>query len=202
MNSRWLQRTLLLAVAVVSLSAPAHGAMVGLVPSAPSVLPGATFSLDVVVSDLGELTAPSLGAYDFEVQFDPSLVAFSSLEFGSGGTSQLDLGGFGSLTSFADGASSVVLSELSFDDPALLDSAQPGSFTAARLFFVAQASGVALFDLSSILLLDGLGESLGVTSSGATVTVAPVPLPAAIYLLLSALGVMGAVPGLVRVRRA
>src|SRR3990167_6531147 len=158
---------------------------VDLVPASGSVALGGNLQLDVRVSDLTDLAAPSLGAYDLNVLFDAAALQYSYVSWGS----QLDLEGLGSLTledSASAGNGLLNLAEISYDSIALLNDQQAGSFTLFSLFFTATALGNSQVGIDVLALSDA--EGLALTAdvvSGAQVTV--VPVPAALPLLASGL---------------
>src|SRR5687768_3451479 len=87
-------------------------------------------SVGLRISDLVAGGAPSLGVFDLNVSFDPSIIAFSGATFGDPVLGdQLDLLGFGSLTSSGSVGPGVInVFELSLDPAATLDLLQEASF--------------------------------------------------------------------------
>lgn len=163
-------------------------------PSAPVVGLGGSVTIDIVIDGLGNLSAPSLGAFDLDLTFDNSLFSFNSATFGDPVLgNQLDLFGFGSINGATPGASAVNLFEVSLDFVSDLDTLQAGSFTLASLVFDASPVNVGLgfFGLTDIVLSDSLGGPLDVSEvTGAHVQV--VPVPAALWLFGSGLiGLIG-----------
>lgn len=176
-----------------------QAASLALIPAVQSVEVGNAVEIEVVISGLGDVSAPSLSTFDLDVNFDPSILAFSSATFGDPILGdQLDLLGFGSLTDVTAGAGTVNLFELSFDLPSDLDSLQPDSFTLATLNFNAIGVGSSPLAISTV---NALGDANGLpllieAVSGANVEVTPstatVPEPSLSLLsLFSALGVGG-----------
>jgi len=179
---------LLLALSV----APAAEAFtLSLVPQSSSVTSGSNVVVDVVASGLTDFAAPSLGAYDLNVQYDTNALTVTQVSFGTG-LDPLGLGGLNDLDFSTPGVLNAF--ELSFDSAEALNSLQPGAFTLFTVTFNATSYGATLLGLSVNALSSGAGTSLTADAlNGATVNV--VPLPAAGWLLLSGLGALG---GLVR----
>ncbi len=144
--------------------------------SSSSVDVGDTVTLSAVIGGLGDFTAPSLGAFDFNIEFDPALVELtaSPVIFGT----LLGDEGFGESLSGSSAASgSVNLFALSFLTGAELDALQPSSFTLATLSFNALASGVNAFSFSSVILGDGAGDPLVASLGGASLTINSITPP-------------------------
>lgn len=158
---------------------------VEMVPAASSVALGGSLQIDVRVSDLTDLAAPSLGAYDLNVLFDAAALRYSHIGWGS----QLDLEGMGSLTLEDNnnaGSGLLNLAEISYDNIATLNDQQAGSFVLFSLFFTAAALGNAQVGLDVLSLANAEGFALTADAvSGAQVAV--VPVPAALPLLASGL---------------
>lgn len=149
-------------------------------PSATNVQVGDTFSVDLVVSGLGDLTAPSLGAYDVDLGFDAGVLSFVSVGFGAG----LDVNGLGSDQAATAGTGTVNLYELSYDSADDLDDLQPGSFSLATLTFQVLAVGTSALDLNVNAFADSNGdEFLTVTLGNGSVTAVPEPANALLMLL-------------------
>jgi hypothetical protein len=158
----------------------------GLSPSSQTILPGASTSVDITISGLGDGFAPSLGVFDLDVTFDDTILGFNSVTYGDPVLGdQLDLFGFGSWTETdASTAGSVNMFELSFDFAADLNDFQADSFILGTLFFDAVGIGTSLLELSVRDLGDAEGGALTVDEvNGASVNVAPVPEPSTFILL-------------------
>ena len=131
-------------------------------PTPATVEVGQQFDIGIAISGLGDSSAPSLGGFDFNVNFDSSILSFDSAAFGDpilGSQLDLDPDGF-ELINFADdflsSLGTVNLFELSGDSDIVLDSSQPDSFTLAVLTFNAIAPGNSDLEIS----FDGIGSSL------------------------------------------
>lgn len=113
--------------------------------------------MDLVVSGLGSFTAPSLGAFLFDLSYDPAVVSADFISFGS----LLNLGGFGSIQ-YSDPSSPGIihLDEISLEFSDDLDSAQPDSFTLATLNFIGLSPGISAVQFSVAQLSDALGSTL------------------------------------------
>lgn len=163
-------------------------------PSSQTTILGNQVSIDLVISDLGAGTEPSLGAFDISVGFDSSIIAFNNAVFGD----QLDLFGLGSIK----GTDTVIVSpdlnlfEISLDLPNDLNALQADSFILSTVTFDAVGIGtsnptfndVTLSDASGLLILDTEIQSGLITVEEATTT--PVPEASTVPALL-ALGMIG-----------
>lgn len=154
-------------------------------PDNQSVTGGASFSVDLLVSGLGDTEAPALGDFEVDIVLDPSALSFSGYALGAmlGEVSLLE-----SLdVSFGEVAPGRInLAQVSLLPIAELEALQTASFVLATLTF--SASGLlpgesTAIDIASVLALgDAAGNPLAVDSLGGA-TVSAVPLPAAIWLL-------------------
>lgn len=118
---------------------------------------GGNAFIAVVISGLGNFTAPSLGGFDFDLSYDSSIISAASLVFGS----YLDLGILGS-AQFSDlsTAGSIHLDEVSFEDPIDLNASQPGMFTLATIGFTGLALGSSSLAFTYAALSDQDGGSI------------------------------------------
>jgi len=78
--------------------------------------------------------------------------------------------------------------EVSFDTPQDLATLQPNSFVLFSVAFTGLAPGFSSLGLSVLSMGDEGGNPLSADIENSAVTVTPVPLPAAGWLLLSGLG--------------
>ena len=171
-------------------TSPASAATVSI--SSGTVIAGGATTVSLNVLGLGGGTA--LGAYDVTVAFDQSLLSFASASYGDPLLGdQLDLEGFGTISGTTPDAGTTEFFELSLDSSEALLASQATSFTLATLTFNGVATGVSPLTLSinSIGDQDGNALSTSLQNGSLQVDAAPVPLPAAIWLLASALGSLG-----------
>lgn len=155
--------------------APAAGTAVTLelVPAAATVTAGEMIDVDVLVSGLGAGVAPSVGAFDLDVSFDPMIFTLVDVVFGPFlGTPPVE-----ALTSFDVAVAGIVdLAEVSLLSAAELDALQPASFVLATLSFTAQADGSGLFQLAGRQSVeDPFGNNL-LVSAPATIALLAVGL--------------------------
>jgi hypothetical protein len=164
-------------------TAPAATAItIEFIPPSQSVSVGSTTTVDLVISGLVDNAAPSLGAFDLDVGFDPSILNFSGAALGN----QLDLFGLGTINGVISGIGTVNLFELSLESVADLDTLQAGSFLLATLSFDALASGSSALSLSINALGDSLGDRLEAEVIEGTIrvgSVGAVPEPASLPLI-------------------
>ena len=148
-----------------------------------------SIDIGIVVSGLGTGSAPSLGSYDVDIQFDSHHIAFSAAAFGDPVLgNQLDLFDFGlneSLASVSD-AGVLNLFEISLDDD--LNNFQANSFTLAVLTFDILTSDTSQLEFVINDFGDANDNLLSVNTGTATITT--VPLPSALLLMVSGLGML------------
>jgi len=171
-------------LALLAPFAAARAIVISLDPVAQTVTLGAPVTVNLVAGDLGAGTGPSIGAWDVDIAFDPTVLAFTGATFGAG----LDVLGFGTINGVFDVPGLVDLFEVSFDLPEDLDMFQPSVFTLATLTFATQVDGFSALALTIDELGDALGNRLMFDSVfGATVTVerpaVQVPEPQSLGLL-------------------
>lgn len=158
------------------------------VPPTQNVSLGSTAEVAIKITDLGNLTAPSLGTYDIDVNFNSAILSLNSVTFGDPVLGdQLDLFGLGSLALATPSSVSINLFELSFDSVDDLNNLQAADFILARLLFDTAGAGISALTFKINALGDALGDPLtaSVQDSSVTVTgVAVVPEPSSLSLLL------------------
>ena len=147
-------------------------------------------NVQISVSGLSQGSAPALGTYDLDLNFDPSHLAFSGAVFGDALLgNQLDLfslGGNLNAAALTD-PGTVNLYELSFDSVADLNDLQADSFALATLSFDVLNFSTSELTLSVNAFGDAEGNQLPVVTLSAPVTT--VPLPPAVFMMI--LGLMG-----------
>jgi hypothetical protein len=161
---------------------------VSLEPSHQTINEGSLASMDLVISGLGDHSSPSLGAFDFNLSYNPAILSGLSVLFGT----HLDLGILGS-AQFADLSTPGViqLDEVSFESAAALNAAQPSSFTLATLSFKGIGPGVGMINFTAGSLSDENGATLPFTTVAGQINVnGPALIPEASFtaaLLLATL---------------
>lgn len=193
---QWALVLALVSCSILGMVSSVFGVTLSFIPSSPTVVLGQPVMVDVVVSDLG---SASVGAFDLNVQFNPTQLQLNGVTFGLGlGDPAL----FESITisqifAISPTVGVVNFSELSFLGDSSLVSTQGNPLTLATLRFQGNELGMStlLFtDLGgttvppaglSLRLTDGLGLPLSITSRGsADVSVTPVPDPNTFSLML------------------
>lgn len=153
----------------------------------PTVQLGQQATVDVVISGLGSGIPPSIGCFDMDVSFDPSVLSVADVSFGPYLGSE---SGGEALSMSAPGSGVVQLASVSLLPNPDLDALQPASFTLATLTFSTLSVGSSPLSFSYYLVDDGNGDKLPINTGGGGVYVIPEP-PA----LLSVLCGVGALQG-------
>ncbi len=178
---------------------PAEAVRIDVDPLVSFVTPGSTVKAAIRISEVGNLTAPSLGAFDLDVNFDPAILALANAAFGDPVLGdQLDLFGLGSITAAMPGAGTINLFELSLDAPADLEALQRSPFMLATLTFDTLSLGTSPLDVRVNALADAFGDSLDARIASGTVNV----IPEASTWTFFAIGVIVLVGSAIRRRRS
>ena len=175
-----------IAAATLLASAPLWAATLSLQPSTASVAQGGSFTVDLLVSDLG--TGDDLGSFDLSVLFDASVLQLNGYTLGTG-LGDTAAGEALDASAGLTASGSLNLSQVSF----LWDlSSQASSFKLASLTFNAAQVGNSALSISGVTLGDAWGSSLNATTVASAVAVtAAVPEPETLALMLAGLGVVG-----------
>jgi hypothetical protein len=150
------------------------------------VTTGEQVSVDLNIVGLGASTTPSLGVYDLNLTFDPTLLSFANVNWGNG----LDLFQFGDVRNVNASAGLLNVSELSLDSATDLDALQPASFLLASLQFIGVGTGTSNIALSINALGDANGEPLSADIVYGSGSVSNVPEPSTGILLFICGGTM------------
>ncbi len=145
-------------------------------PAGVTVTPGESFSVAVMA---GDLSGSLIGAFDFDVSFDPAVLQFGGYTLG---------GGLGDLTAFEAidysggdlGGGVVNIVEVSLLNATDLDSLQSDPLLLVTLDFTAEALGqsslsISPYDPNSPGLADDQANGLPYETGNATVNVVPEP---------------------------
>lgn len=158
----------------------ARGGTINVYPTQPAFSLGSDVTVVLSVSGLGNHTAPSLGAYDLDLQFDPAILSFATISWGT----ELD-GGIGlSFRDVTQGLGLLNVFEVSLISPASdLDQMQPGSFELGTLLFHSLAVGTSPLSLTLNTTGDAAGDPLAMTVTNGAVSVTPEPGVAELTML-------------------
>lgn len=184
MFKKQFQQSLLL----IALALPAQASVVvSINTDTPQTQLGSTVSFAVNISGLDG--AAALSSYDLSINFDPALLQFNNATFGDPILGdQLDMAQSGlNFPAALAGEGLVNLIEFSLDDSSVLLSQQADDFTLARLFFTAISSGNSPLNLTINSLADHDSIPLIADSNSSSVSIAAVPIPAAIWMFAPAL---------------
>lgn len=170
------RRFLPLLALLLGLPRHADAIAIGFDPASQSVNPGDPVELAVRISGLGDLVAPSLGAFDLDVSFDPGVLAYTGADFGDPLLGdQLDLFALGSVSGATPALGAVNLFEISLDLPDDLNTLQAQSFVLFTLHFDALAPGASALTLAANELGDAYGDPLNADLEPGSVGVVPEP---------------------------
>ena len=176
----------------LSLSLNANAISINLIANQTAVNVGDNLEVQVRISGLNDASAPSLGDYDVNFNYDASLFNLSSIVWGDSILgNQLDLSGFGSLQDVSSELDWLRAFELSFDNALDLESLQAGEFTLFSVLLNAAVIGSGSFSLTTNALGDAYGNGLFIDAiTGTTVDVGSVSVPEPSSLLLLLLGIV------------
>lgn len=152
---------------------PAGAVQLTVKPSPTGVGVNGAVEVSLLIEGLGSGGAPSLGAFDVSLTFDPNVLTYQGTAFGDASLgNQLALM-VPSLDGSSEGpAGKVNLYTISQDSIADLNALQADVFVLARLSFVASGLGTSSLGLTDIVLADADGNALAPDSvTGARVSV-------------------------------
>lgn len=172
---------LLIIAGVLVASLSANAVTLDLSPASSSANLGDSVEVELRISGLGEGTAPSLGAYDFTLAFDPAVLGFGGFRDPVLGN-QLDLAGFGTVSGFDSGtAGQLNVFEVSLDLAGDLDALQAASFALGTVSFNALGNGMSPLQFTSAVWSDAGGNPLAVQLGSSSISV-PEPVSGGIMI--------------------
>jgi hypothetical protein len=176
---------LVLGLLVLAGAGPARAVGISLVlPGGTEVVVGAPVSVEVVVSELGDGIAPSLGSFDGDVTFDLGLLTYSDVVFGS----ELGEPVTEALVSVDVVGGVLTGTAVSLLSPPELDALQGTDVMLGTISFVAAGPGSGQIEVTRAQLSDAFGAPLTIDWLGSSpITVIPEPTT----LLLVACGLAG-----------
>ena len=195
MRQRLLPYMTLLTLVMAYKSLRADTTTISVLPASQTISLGAPVNIALSITGLGNLTTPSLGTFDLNLAFDPTLLSFSSVVFGDPLLGdQLDPTGLGNTLNFAtQGLGTIELFDLSLDSPNQLNTLQYGAFILASVSFNTIGAGTSTVDLTINSLGDADGNALAAGLQGGDVTVTNIsaaPEPRSFVLLAMGLIVL------------
>lgn len=162
---------------------------ISILPRIEYVNVGALAEIDISASlPLGGIDG-SIGAFDLDVLFDPALLSFASVTFGSA----LDPLAMGSIRGTSNNLGRANLYEISLDSITDLVDNQPREFILATITFRAIGVGIGELNLTLNALADASGRPLASTLLPGMLTVTPVDEPSISAFLSIGLLVVGAI---------
>lgn len=172
-------------------------------PASQFVSQGDPVDVAIDISGFTNHAAPSLGAYDLAIGFNPLLLANPVVTFGDpvlGDQLALrfpSLKCAGVFPACDPSSTPLELVELSFDSIRVLNLLQAGAFTLATVSFDSIGAGSSSITVSNVLLVDAIGNDLsrshqiditnGLVSISAPLQVPAVPEPGGLLLFASVL---------------
>lgn len=137
---------------------PASAATLRVSPDSQNAVVGNGLTVGVVVSELGEFSAPAVGAFDLALVFDSTILNFVGIDFGP---SLGDVAANAAVSTFNLVGGELTAVEVSLLPPADLIALQPGSFALFTVTFEGVDAGTSLLTLElNTSLADELGLSL------------------------------------------
>ena len=166
---------------------PASAVTVGFVTPADDPVVNDLFTVDIVAAGLGNAVAPTVGAYDFDIGFDSSVISFVD----AAATGALgDPTGMMPTSLFSASAAGNVLDifEVSLlSSEAALDALQTDTVVLATVTFQAIAEGASGLIFDQAFVADYAGLSLGVTALDGSISVPAIPEPSGALVFAAAL---------------
>ena len=197
--------TIVFGVALLAMTTQANAVLLSMLPASQTAESGDTVSLDLIIGDLTDGGADSLGDFDIDIAYDDSRLSFMGYTLG-GFLGDLGLGEAVDFSGGDLGGGIINLAEVSLLEPDMvscffclspyLDDIQPSSFIMATLDFMVDVLPVGTSTTVSIdtvhALGDGFGDPLAYSTSDAVIrnpSIVSVPTPA--VFVLFAMGFMG-----------
>jgi|WetSurMetagenome_2_1015567.scaffolds.fasta_scaffold68406_2 hypothetical protein len=175
----------LLACLLLCYVGSAHAVVLTLDPTSVNVEVGKTFNIGInslFYTEYNGGGSTAIGAWDVNLSYNPSQMAFVGASFGTG------LGDSTRLSGVIGGGGLVNLEEISLETAQWLIDNQPNPLLLATLTFECLNPGNSLIELSVNGVLDENGSSLGVLPVfPVSVTQAAVPEPSTIMLIVTGL---------------
>ena len=153
---------ILIATLAVGVSQRAQGISLAIQPLDQEVTLGSPVTLSVSISGLGAGISPSLGAFDFDLQYNPAILSLNGVTFGDPSSGDQLAPTVPSITGFSNDPVNGLVNqfEVSLETPSDLDNSQLSSFILTTLSFNALATGSSNIEISNLVMGDSEGDPL------------------------------------------
>lgn len=138
-----------LILGISTLSAYSQAAVISFDPTNQTASLGATTSVDLLISDLGD---EIVSAFELSVTYDSNILDFQNFSFGSG----LDPFNLGTFNSVTEAGNTLNIFELSFDLDEELAMFQPNAFVLGTFSFDAIAAGTSNLNITFVDVVGAL----------------------------------------------
>jgi len=156
-------------------------------PAISRIASGQSFNIDIRIAGLED---EDLGAFEFDLSFDPTVVQYQSYILGAE-LADPSFGGFGDFSDVSSaGNGLLIFAESATQSELALADRQPDDFILASVSFLAQQPGISSLTLSNIELYDGSLSASRLQVSSVTDGSVTVPVPGTLLLMPFGLGLI------------
>ena len=165
----------------------ASAATITLESSSLEINVGDSFYVNIGISGLGNGVDPSLGAFSTNINYDPTIISFTAIDYGNY-LGDIDIEADTWCYESIPGV--LYVDEISFLGTEELNTLQPDNFILATLSFTAITFGQSGLSCNEIVLSDAYAFEIPANAISSNVNVNPVPVPASFLFFGSGIIVM------------
>jgi len=153
---------------------PSFAAVISITPSTSQVSTGSQFCADIMVADLG--VNEKLGAFDLNLQYDPSILEFTGYSLTN------ELGSISDNLALDLSSGLINQGEVNISGLSLLDNldSQLSTFKLASVVFNAVNQGTSILGFSDVTLGNYFGNAIGAVIQNSSVQAVPETSPMAL----------------------